>query len=462
MEYTAYSFVMDFAFMSLLLIVAQFLRSKFKPLQIFYIPSSLIAGLMGLLLGPQVLNIIPWSGQVASYAYLLICVMFGGLFLGNKEKVSLRKIVCTVGDTFCVNMAAEFLCFGLALLVGGGMITLLFPNVFTEIALLLPSGFCGGHGYASTIGTALNNLLGRTDCVSIGQAFATIGLLVGLIGGIICINFAARHSATRLIQRAEALPEECRTGLVPVGKRPSMGEETINPMSMDPLAWHMSLTLLATLMGYSFYNWYKQYLPEIEIPIMCLTMMAGIVVQTILNHTPFRDSVDKHVEGRIGSTVTDYLVGFGVASISLTIVQSYALPILVLSILGIAWPLFLVFFVGKKLFHNFWFERSIFIFGWITGVVATGTTLVRVVDPENKSKTLDDFGTAYALQSVIEVFIVALTPQFVVLIGWGITGAVLSAVGVALLLLCANLLGVYHGKMDQLREGEEGLFGRPN
>ena len=61
MEYTAYSFVMDFAFMSLLLIVAQFLRSKFKPLQIFYIPSSLIAGLMGLLLGPQVLNIIPWS-----------------------------------------------------------------------------------------------------------------------------------------------------------------------------------------------------------------------------------------------------------------------------------------------------------------------------------------------------------------------------------------------------------------
>ena len=147
MEYTAYSFVMDFAFMSLLLIVAQFLRSKFKPLQIFYIPSSLIAGLMGLLLGPQVLNIIPWSGQVASYAYLLICVMFGGLFLGNKEKVSLRKIVCTVGDTFCVNMAAEFLCFGLALLVGGGMITLLFPNVFTEIALLLPSGFCGGHGY---------------------------------------------------------------------------------------------------------------------------------------------------------------------------------------------------------------------------------------------------------------------------------------------------------------------------
>lgn len=460
MDYTAYSFVMDFAFMSFLLIIAQVMRAKIKLLQIFYIPSSLLAGLIGLALGPQVLGLIPWSNQVSSYPYLLLCIMFGGLFLGNKGKSSPTKIIHTVGDTFCVNMAAEFLSFGLALLFGGWLITVLFPDVFTEIALLLPSGFCGGHGYASTIGTALNNLTGRDDCISIGQAFATIGLLIGIFGGIICINFATRHGATRLIQRADVLPEECRTGLIPVGKRSSMGEETIHPMSMDPLAWHMSLTLLAFFLGYSVYNWYKQYLPNIEVPIFCLTMLAGVLIQTILNHSAFRDSVDKHVESRIGSMVTDYLVGFGVASISLTLVKSYALPILLLSVLGIIWPLFLVFFVGKKLFHNFWFERSIFVFGWLTGVVATGATLVRIVDPENKSKTLDDYGTAYAIVSIIEVFIVVLTPQFTVSVGWGITGAILTAIGVALLLLCAKFLGVYHGKMDQLREGEEGLFGR--
>lgn len=460
MEFTSYSFVMDFAFMSLLLIVAQILRSKIKFLQTFYIPSSLLAGLFGLLLGPQVLGWIPWSGQISSYPYLLLCIMFGGLFLGNTEKMSPKKIIRTVGDTFCVNMAAEFLSFGLALLFGGWLISVLFPDVFTEIALLLPSGFCGGHGYASTIGTALNNLTGREDCVSIGQAFATIGLLVGLFGGIICINFATHRGATRLIQRADALPEECRTGLIPAGKRSSMGEETMHPMSMDPLAWHMSLTLLAFFIGYSVYNWYKQYLPDIEVPIFCLTMLAGVLIQALLNHSPYRGSVDKHVESRIGSMATDYLVGFGVASISLTLVKSYALPILFLCVLGIIWPLCLVFFVGKKLFHNFWFERSIFVFGWLTGVVATGATLVRIVDPENKSKTLDDYGTAYAIVSIIEVFIVVLTPQFTVSIGWGITGAVLTTIGVALLLLCAMLFGVHHEKMDELREGEEGLLGR--
>lgn len=82
-----------------------------------------------------------------------------------------------------------------------------------------------------------------------------------------------------------------------------MGEETINPMSMDPLAWHLALTLVATLAGYKFYDWYKQHLPNIELPVMCLAMIAGVILQTILNHTPFRDSVDEHVAVPEGGVV---------------------------------------------------------------------------------------------------------------------------------------------------------------
>ena len=85
MTYDAYSFVIDFAFMSLLLVVAQFLRAKVKFFQKFYIPASVLAGVMGLLLGPQVLNVIPWSGKIGSYAYLLICIVFAGLYIGKKR-----------------------------------------------------------------------------------------------------------------------------------------------------------------------------------------------------------------------------------------------------------------------------------------------------------------------------------------------------------------------------------------
>lgn len=459
MNYDAYSLMLDFAFMSLLLIIAQFLRAKIKFLQKFYIPASVLAGMMGLLLGPQVLNIIPWSGKIGSYAYLLICIVFAGLYIGKKEKLNIKKIFKNVGDTFCMNMATELICFGSALTIGWLLLKALFPSVFEEFCLLLPAGYCGGHGYASTIGTALNNLLGRDDCVQIGQTFATLGLLTGLFGGIICINWAVRHGATRLIQKADALPEECRTGIVPKEKRNSMGQETIHPMSMDPLAWHFALVLLATLIGYLFYNWYKQYLPNIEIPIMCLTMLAGVLIQSILNRTPFRESVDKHVVDRIGSMLTDYLVGFGVASISITVVQSFIWPIVVLCILGTVWPLLMVFVVGRKLFRNYWFERSIFIFGWCTGVVAIGVTLLRIVDPNMKSKTLDDYGTAYTLISIIEVFIVALTPQFAVMLGCGIPGLVLMLIGISLLFACAKLYGIHREKNSDLREGEETMEG---
>lgn len=444
MNYDAYSFVIDFAFMSMLLVIAQMLRAKLKFLQNFYIPSSVIAGLLGLVLGPQVLNVIPWSGKIGSYAYLLICIVFAGLYLGKKEKLDIKKIFHTVGDTFCMNMATEFICFGSALVAGWLIIKFAFPSVFEQFCLLLPSGFCGGHGYASTIGTALNN-----------QTFATLGLLTGLFVGIVLINYAVRHGMTNFIQKADKLPEECRTGIVPAGKRRSMGEETINPMSMDPLAWHLALTLLATLVGYKFYYWYKGYLPDIELPIMCLTMIAGVLIQKVLNHTPFKDSVDKHVEDRLGSMITDYLVGFGVASISITVVQSYLLPIIVLSLLGVAWPIFMVFVLGKRLFHNYWFERSIFIFGWCTGVVAIGVTLLRICDPDMKSKTLEDYGTAYTLISVIEVFIVALTPQLAVSLGCGIVGTVELLIGIGLLFTCARMVGVHkHQKKDAMSESE--------
>ena len=233
-----------------------------------------------------------------------------------------------------------------------------------------------------------------------------------------------------------------------------MGEETINPMSMDPLAWHLALTLVATLAGYKFYDWNKQHLPNIELPVMCLAMIAGVILQTILNHTPFRDSVDEHVEGRIGSMVTDYLVGFGVASISITVVMEFAAPIVLLCILGMLTSLTLVFVVGRKLFHNFWFERSIFVFGWTTGVVAIGVTLLRIVDPEAKSGTLNDYGYSYTIQSVVEVFIIAMVPIMAVSLGCIQSGAILTVIAIALFLFGAKVFGVHNEKMNELRAGE--------
>ena len=48
---------------------------------------------------------------------------------------------------------------------------------------MLPSGFVGGHGTAVAIGTVFESN-GWSEAITIGQTFATIGLLSGIFGGV--------------------------------------------------------------------------------------------------------------------------------------------------------------------------------------------------------------------------------------------------------------------------------------
>jgi ESS family glutamate:Na+ symporter len=114
----------------------------------------------------------------------------------------------------------------------------------------------------------------------------------------------------------------------------------------------------------------------------------------------------------------------------------------------------LVVFVGKKIFHNFWFERSIFCYGWNTGVVAMGVTLLRVVDPDFKTGTLEDYGVAYVFIAIIEIAVVTVVPGLVANgIIWS-PALVLFGAFLICLLLSKRMVGWFNVPADQLREGE--------
>ena len=76
---TVYTILMDFAFASLLILVGQFLCAKVPLVQRFFIPSSLLAGFLGFLLGKQVLNIIPFSDSLSSYTSVLMIPVFAAI-----------------------------------------------------------------------------------------------------------------------------------------------------------------------------------------------------------------------------------------------------------------------------------------------------------------------------------------------------------------------------------------------
>lgn len=225
----ATTILFDFCIMSGLLLVAKIIRTKVKFIQKLYIPTALLSGVFGLIFGPQVLKLLPFSSEIGNYAGILICVLFATMFLGNKAKASFKKMINDVGETFLVNCAAEVFQWGFFLLVGIIVLPLIFKGINTGFGLMLPAGFVGGHGTAAAIGNVLAEN-GWEEAASIGQTFATIGLLSGIIGGVIFINIFARKGETKAIKSVNELPEEMLTGLVPEDKQIEVGKETTSPM----------------------------------------------------------------------------------------------------------------------------------------------------------------------------------------------------------------------------------------
>src|SRR5262249_55444079 len=145
--------------------------------------------------------------------------------------------------------------------------------------------------------------------------------------------------------------------------------------------------------------------------------------------------------GRVTSCASDYLIGFGVASIQLSVVARHALPILVMALFGLVYCLLLFWFVGRRLCRTFWFERSLFVYGWATGVVAPSITLLRGVAPAFRSRPLEDYGLASLFIAPVEIALLVLVPPLVAQ-GWiAVPAAVLVALFVTCLALSAHLIG---------------------
>lgn len=438
MNYSATSLLYDVACMSVLLLIAKIIRSKVKFIQKLYIPTALIAGFLGLILGKQFANILPFSSEIGSYAGILIAFVFGSMFIGSKTKVSFKSMFSSVGDCFLVNGAAEISQFALFTLLGVTVLPLIFPGMNKGFGLMLPSGFVGGHGTAAAVGGVLAEN-GWEDATSIGQTFATIGLLGGIIIGVILINIGARKGKTAIIKDVKQLPNEMLTGLVPEKDRTEFGKNTVNAMSIDTFTWHFTLILVAVGMAYLINNGLKIVFPAISFPIYGLALICSIVVQCVLKFLRMEEYVDKKIITHIGSSATDYLVAFGVASINISVVVKYLVPIIVLSVIGFILVVLWFWVVSPRCYRNYWFERGIYVYGLNTGVMATGVILLRITDPEFKSGVLEDFGFAWIFLSFMDMFIVSFSPLFVIKGTAVVSSLILLLLSVVCLMVCRKI-----------------------
>lgn len=387
----------DAAWMGILLLVGQILRAKVKLFQKLLIPSALIGGFLALALGPKGYGIIPLSNSFGTYASILIVVIFAATPIGdNPTKAETSGSV--IGGMFFNVTGIAVLQYASGMFLTVYLLKYLYPNLPEQFGLVMATGFYGGHGTAVAVGNAMEEM-GVAHMTDLSLTCATIGIVGGIILGIILINWGTRKGYTHYVDNPKDLPLELRTGLIPPEKQKKGGKITISAICVDPLSFHLGLVLLASIAGKYFSDWFKGFSLHnfgfgVSIPAFCTSLLAAFLLNKILNKTGAHKYVDRYTISRIQGTATDFLMISGIGSLNLSVALEYAGPLLIICGVGFIITLLWFVIVGGKTSRKDGFERNMMSWGHATGVTATGILLLRVVDPELKSRGIEDAGIA--------------------------------------------------------------------
>lgn len=408
MDFTVFDLLVDVGLISILLVVGTFMRRHFRWFRNLLIPAPITAGLLGLLLGPEVLGILPFSEAISDYSTVLIAVVFASM----PYSMSFASRDISRAKNMWSYSASMFLGqWGIFVLLGALVFAPLFGTA-DWFGMMLPVGFVGGFGTAAAVGGALGEI-GVEDAASLGFTAATVGTLAAIVGGIIFANWGIKAGRTSTLPKK--LPWELRSGeITKVERQPSIGNATTNPSSIEPLALHAGFIAVTVTIAYFIQQFIKDTWPSVSIPLFALAFVVGIGGKIFLNVINRPRYLDQTTVKSISGASTDFLIAFGVASIVPSAVASYVVPLVILFVLGVIYCVVFFFVFSPVFFGEHWLERGIFGWGWATAAVATGIALLKIVDPELKSGALDEYGIAYVGYAPIEIAVNIFAPIAVI------------------------------------------------
>ncbi|NUL46249.1 sodium:glutamate symporter [Cellulosimicrobium funkei] len=401
--------------LGLLALVGMLVRSTSKVSQKLFLPVSIIAGFIGLLLGPQILGrLAGWAGLPAleegglfsaeildvwaELPGLLISVVFATLFLGSRIP-SPRRAIRLLGPQLSlgVTFASGQYVIGILLVV-----LLLGPvfGVSPMFGALIEIGFEGGHGTAAGMAPVMAEL-GFEEGGDLALAMATVGIVSGVIIGVIAVNWAARSGRSAVLSSASEMSVSERRGFYPKGDRPSGANLTTRGAAIESMTFHIGIVAGAILIGQALLSGLQAlegalWADTVEIfayvPLFPLAMLGGVIIQIFVDRFDKAEMIDRGMMERIQGMSLDVLIIAALATLSLDAIASNLGPFVILALAGVAWSVLVLFVFAPRYLRSFWFERGIGDFGQSMGVTATGLMLLRMADPEAKSPAYEAFG----------------------------------------------------------------------
>jgi len=405
--------VVIFAILSVLLIAGKVLRVQIPLLQKLYLPSSVVGGIVGLVILSCFPNLVPAEivKEMRQMPGFLINVIFATLFLG----VGLPKMKNFASAVFAQLTLAQIVVWG-QYVVGIGLCGFLLMPLFKvhpAFGNLLELGFEGGHGTVGGMSQAFS-AKGWSDGIALGYTVATVGMIVGIVFGMVLVNWAYRKGLIKTVRPFSKRTVAERRGIHARDNRPSAGKQTVAADSVDSLAWHIAIVGISVLIGWAL--WLT--VPLDGFPLFPLCMIGGVLLQLVARLLKVDLLIDRDQMSRISGASLDYLALAAITTIELSVVVKNWMPLTIMVVGGITWTVFAVLFFAPRLFKEAWFERGIAEFGQATGVTATGLLLLRTVDPESKTPASASFAGKQLLHEPAMNLWVALAFALIFTVGW--------------------------------------------
>jgi len=444
--------VLDFTWLSILLIAGAVIRRYVPFFQKYLVPNNIIGGFLGLIIGSQLLGLTDLSSErLGMYVYHLLALTFIAMGL-RQEKKTWGTGPVSMGFSFITTYVVQGT---IALLVALVLVYTLMPDLVASIGLLVPLGFGMGPGLAYSMGHSWEQL-GFEGAGVVGLTFAAIGFLIAYFVGIPLIQRGIRRRETTLIKGIDDIDETVRKGIL---KEPppykSAGKLTIATEAMEPMAFQIGLIGALYLVTYGF-TWGVTRLMEgtvleqFDFPQVMWSFhfvwaaLISMGARKLIDLSGRGYVIDRGLMTRTTGVFMDYLVCASIAAIVFAIVWQYWLPILIMSVLaGIGTYLYHRWLMWRA-FDDYHFERFIAVFGDLTGTVNSGLVLVRVTDPEFDTPVAEDlvYGSGVALAIGIPLLFVLNLPMTIFAnifanpqTGYWVTLAILLGYGLLLLVI---------------------------
>ncbi len=404
-----------------LVLLGRLAKQKIKLFQSLYLPESILAGVIALILGPGIFGAIaqvlgtPADSYFATGIFpedirtvwkqcpgVFINLVFAALFLGESipnPKAIWRKTSPQVafGQTLAWGQYTVGLLLGLVLL------TPLF-NADPIAGTLIEIAFEGGHGTAAGMADTFTQL-GFEDGGDLALGLATIGIVTGVVAGTALAAWGRKaghlpvdpkpvKDGDAMEQSWEAHPEPAAV----LQKR----RKLLQGMLVDPISLNFGFTAMALAIGWLILQglswlesltWGAATGFEIigAIPLFPMALVGGIIVQILLEKLGLEALISRQLQERIAGVSLDIVVITALASINLTVLGANLETFVILAIAGIAWNILAFLYLAPRMLPIYWFERGIGDMGQSMGVTATGILLIRMVDPKNQTGAFESF-----------------------------------------------------------------------